>query len=535
MSEWARDWRDTLGPFWQAQLAFFSACLFAAGATLALADPDLPIHIATGEWIVRHHALPVVEPWAWTRAGAPFQAYSWLPETIYYLTLAHIGPVGLHILQGLVYVALGAAIVVLARVAHWKAWTTIVMAAIQLIVALGTTPYLRPQAILAIAMPLAWALVLRARDATRLTWELPALFALSVVVANSHLLVPITLAPCVVLLTRVPTHQRRVLTIPLAIIAGWFITPYALHWVAIYRLNLAPNALLRPPSPIAEYKPGFTTAVTAGVSSLFVSFGFVLLPWVAAPRYTRREQALHGFLWLGGLLLFAAAVRSLIVWWLLITPSAAVALELLPRATLPTLRTAQRAIVVVIFASVALLGIDDLRDPWMSVGTLPSRELPTMNARSIEPIAEWLDCSVNPRAGGRLVTIFNYGGYIPWRLPYLSESIDGRTIFPDSVAKAETYFPPNRAGIPLQPWRTADLAIAPVGFPIAAVLDTALGWHKVAITSQMDGKATMIGLWVTDRWWRRAGLVPLPRHLMPLAHHPLGDRPPTAQCEATSR
>lgn len=530
MGEWAADWREALGPYWRAQLAFFALCLFAAGSTLALADPDLPIHIATGEWIVRHHAFPLVEPWAWTRAGAPFQAYSWLPETIYYLTLAHVGPVGLHVLQGLVYVALGASIVVLGRVAHWKAWTTIVAVAIQLIVALGTTPYLRPQAVLAIAMPLAWALVLRARDVRRLTWELPALVGLSAVVANSHLLVPIMLAPCVLLLTHPLEQRRRLLTIPLAIVAGWFLTPYSLQWVAIYRLNFAPNALLRPPSPIAEYKPGFTTAVTAGVSSLFMCFAFVVLPWVAAPRLERRERVSHGFLWFGGLLLFAAAVRSLIVWWLLIIPITALALEMLPRPTLPTLRTAQRAIVLVIFASVALLGIDDWRNPWMSTGTVTTRVLPTMNARSIEPIAEWLDCNVRHDAGGRLVTIFNYGGYVPWRLPYLSESIDGRTIFPDSVAKAETYFPPNRAVIPLQPWRTADLAIAPVDFPIGTVLDTASGWHRLAITSQMEGKATMIGLWVTDRWWSKAGLGPLPTHVIPLMHRAPDDAASAKRC-----
>ena len=129
------------------------------------------------------------------------------------------------------------------------------------------------------------------------------------------------------------------------------------------------------------------------------------------------------------------------------------------------------------------------------------------------------------------MTTFNFGGYIPWRLPHLSESIDGRTIFPDSVAKAETYFPPNRAVIPLPPWRTADLAIAPVYFPVAAVLDTASGWRRVAITSQMEGKPAMIGLWVTDRWWREAGAGPLPKGVIPLYHRPLAaGAPARAMC-----
>lgn len=517
---WRQDWRDSLGPWWAAQLVFFAVCLFAAGATLPLADPDLAIHLATGEWVVRHHAVPFTEPWAWTRPGAPFQAYSWAIETAYYLTLAHFGPVGLHAFQGLVYVALGASIVVLGRIAGWGSWTTIVMVAIQLIVALGATPYLRPQAILVVATPLAWAIVMRARDAERLTWELPALTILSASVANSHLLFPITAAPCVLLLTRLPARRARLLSIPAAIVIGWFLTPYALHWVEIYRLYLAPNALLHAPSPIAEYKPGFTMALGAGVSSLFICFGFALLPWAVAARFNRRERLLYGVLWFAGLLLFAAAVRALVIWWLLIIPPVAAVIQVFPRPTLPVVRTAQRGLVLVIFASVALLGVDDMHNPWMRTGTVETRVLPTLNARSIEPIAEWLDCNVRHDVRGRLVTTFNFGGYVPWRLPYLSESIDGRTFFPDSVAKPETYFPPNRATIPLPPWRTADLAIAPVNFPIASVLDTAAGWHRIAITSQLEGKATMIGLWVTYRWWARAGRVAMPSALIPLAHEP---------------
>jgi hypothetical protein len=454
-------------------------------------------------------------------------------ETMYYLTLAHAGPIGLHVLQGVMYVALGTSVVMLGYVAGWRSWTTLVMVAVQLIVVLGATPYLRPQAILAVAMPIVWALVLRARAADRLTWEFPALVLVSAVVANSHLLVPITAAPCVLLLTRLPARRARLVTIPLAIVVGWFLTPYALHWVDVYKLNFAPNALLRPPSPIAEYKPGFTMAVMAGVSSLFVCFPFLFLPWLVAPKYTARERALFGLLWFAGLLLFAAAVRSLIVWWLLIIPGVGLAVDLLPRPTLPMIRTAQRAVVITIFASVSLLGVDAVNDPWMVTGTLATRVLPTMNARSMEPIAEWLDCNVKRDVGGRLVTTFNLGGYVPWRLAYLSESIDGRTIFPDSVDKPETYFPPNRATIPLPPYRTGDLAIAPVEFPIAAVLDTASGWHRIAITSQLEGRATMIGLWVTDAWWRRAGRGPMPTSLIPLSHRPpRGDAP--APCSAVA-
>src|SRR5690242_9510119 len=138
---WSEQWRDALGPFWQWQLVLIGVFLFTAGVSLPLADPDLPMHLATGEWIARHHAVPFTEPFAWTRTGAPFQAYSWAIELLYFELMAHLGPVGLGVLQGITYVALAAVMLVLGKVARWNPWVVLVMVAGNLIVTLGTTPY----------------------------------------------------------------------------------------------------------------------------------------------------------------------------------------------------------------------------------------------------------------------------------------------------------------------------------------------------------------------------------------------------------
>jgi hypothetical protein len=516
------EWRQALGRWWWALLVLFGVSLFVAGATLPLSDPDFPIHLATGEWVVRHRAVPFVEPWAWTRPGEPFQAYSWAIEALYFLVLRSVGPLGLHAMHGLVFVALAAAMFALGRVARWNPWTTIIMAAGNLVIALGATPYLRPQAILLIVTPLIWALVFYARDADRGWWCYAALFIASAVVANTHLLIPLTAAPCVLLLMR-PVRPAKFIGIPLAIVAGWFLTPYAAHWIDIYKLNFARNTLFGPPSPIGEYQPGFSTAAEFSASGHLVAFAFLLVPWVVAQRFSPRERVLYGVLWFGGAVLFALAVRALIVWWLVILIPVGTALQLLPAPTLPLLRAAQRGVFVAIALAVSLIGVEAARDPWLDAGTVDTRVLPTVNARMIEPLAHWLDCEMRPEARGRLVTVFNYGGYVPWRLPRLSESIDGRTIFPDSVAAAETFTPPNRRDRPLQPWRTADLAIAPQNWPIAGVLDTAAGWRKVAVPGQLEGKARSIGLWVTERWWQTAGRRPLPTSVLPLFQRPPRD------------
>ena len=99
---WRDDWRQTLGPAWAALLVLFVVCLFIGGFTIPLSDADLPMHLALGEWIVRHRAVPFVEPFAWTRAGAPYYAYSWLAQLVFFAVLRAFGPVGLHVLAGLI-------------------------------------------------------------------------------------------------------------------------------------------------------------------------------------------------------------------------------------------------------------------------------------------------------------------------------------------------------------------------------------------------------------------------------------------------
>jgi hypothetical protein len=407
---------------------------------------------------------------------------------------------------------------VLGQTARWRPWTTIVIAGVQLLVVTGAAPYLRPQALLAIAMPLTWAVVLRARDAERLTWELPVLSVISAVTANAHLLFPILAGPVVLLFARDPRNRARYVTIPSAIAIGWLISPYSLVWVSVFKLYFAPNAMINPPTPIVEYRPGFTLARSGGFVSLLVPLAFLALPWLVARKLTAREQLGHGVLWLGGALVFALAARGLLVWWLVIMPAVAVAVNTLRAPTIPLVRTAQRSAVLALAALLVVDGADDLGDPWLRTGSVSWRTLPSLTARSMEPIAAWLDCTLEPGVRGRVVTTFNLGGYVPWRLPQLSESVDGRTFFPDSVAKAETYFPPNKVKIPLPPWRTADLAIVPVNFPVSAVLDTAGGWRRVALTSQLDGPATMIGVWARKAWWSSASRTPLAKGVVPLPH-----------------
>ena len=84
-------------------LSLVACCIAAAvwAGFAPLADPDLPMHLTVGEWIFVHHRVPFEEPFAWTRAGQPYYAYSWLAQLVFFAIMRAFGPVGLHILAAI--------------------------------------------------------------------------------------------------------------------------------------------------------------------------------------------------------------------------------------------------------------------------------------------------------------------------------------------------------------------------------------------------------------------------------------------------
>ena len=64
---------------WIAALAMLSLALFAPGV---LNDGDTPMHIGAGNWMIDHRAIPSVDPFSFTRAGAPWVAHEWLAELV---------------------------------------------------------------------------------------------------------------------------------------------------------------------------------------------------------------------------------------------------------------------------------------------------------------------------------------------------------------------------------------------------------------------------------------------------------------------
>jgi hypothetical protein len=509
LSTWRRDWSESFGHRWAIDLAVMALVVFCFGASRPLADPDLPMHLAVGEWISRHGAVPLTEPFAWTRPGAPYFAYSWLPQTAFYLIFDALGPLGLRALQGVLVCLSGLAVLVLARAAGWRASQAVMLAGLNLIVGSLFVGYLRPQSILLITMPLAWAgflLIMKGRVAVGAA----TLFAASAVTANSHLFFPLTMAPAALLWTSRDTRAaiRGGMIGILSVAAGWLASPYSLKWVEVFRHNFGANPLFGPPSMITELQPGFVTLLhPAPHPMLLLVLAMLAMPWVLArASLDRRQLVLSWMFWSAGVLLFGFATRLFVAWWVLTMLSVGWTLSHLTRGSEegpPRLRFR----VLLYAGAVAIVSTQLLktRDQRAIEGDTMTRTLPTLGARPAERLASWLRDHTAPDSRGRILTTFSFGSYLTWRLPGYSASIDTRAVFPDSVSGAEGVVLAFERDVPLGPWRSADLAILPLRYRVATTLDTASQWQRLAAVRDVTLPRDSVALWAKREWWDRNG------------------------------
>jgi hypothetical protein len=503
---WRDDWSDSFGRTWAFDLAMMGIVVFCFGAVQPLIDPDLPLHLAVGEWIVRHHAVPFVEPFAWTTPGQPYFAYSWLLQTSYYLILRSFGHLGLRVLQGLIVTSSALSMLILARAARWRASQGVILAAVNLIIGSFFVAYLRPQSILLVTMPLTWAGFLFLLRGQR-SLGISLIFGASVVTANSHLFFPMTIAPAGLLWARhnPELRMRHAVLGAIAVVAGWMCSPYSLHWIAVFRHNFGENLLYRPPSAITELQPGFVMALRPLQPLIALVMAMLLLPWVLGRVELRtRERVLYALYWSGGLILFGYAGRMFVAWWLLSLMPVGIVLAYLTSTTDEGPPRA-RFRVLLLAAAVAVVATQATRmhSRTRLEGDTVRRTLPTVDARPAEALAAWLTDHTVAGSRAKIVTTFSFGSYLTWRLPGFSSSIDSRGVVPDSVSAPDALITGASRDVPLGPWRSADLAVIPLRYRLAGVLDTASGWRRLAAARDESIPTDSVGLWATKTWWRQ--------------------------------
>jgi hypothetical protein len=501
-----RDWENSFGRLWKLDLAIMAIVVTLFGAVRPLGDPDLPMHLAIGEWIVRHRAVPFVEPFAWTAVGQPYFAYSWLPQTTYFLVFSEFGALGLRALQGVLVLATACSALMLARAEGWRPSIGIMLGAFNLIVGAFFVAMLRPQAILLITMPLLWALFIHVARGTADWRHVAGIFLASALTANSHLFFPITLAPAVLLWVHGRLGERLSIVAILAVLAGWMVTPYSLHWPSVYRLNFGHHALTAYPSPISEMQPGFAWMLQPPLGPLPLLVALMLVvPWLLdETAVARRKRIFAAAYWTLGVILFGYAVRLFVLWWVLaILPFGWGLYRVASASEDAPPRLGFRVFGLVAGLAIVAAALIRTRDQRALEGSVVERSLPTAGARPAESVARWLLANTDPGARGRIMTSFAFGSYLTWRLPGYSASIDSRGLQPDSVTAAEAVVSAAARDYPVGPWRSADLAILPARYRAAAVLDSAPGWRRLLTVPGQPTALDSAALWVKLDWWQR--------------------------------
>ncbi len=99
-------------------LALVAVFLFAVSAfsPAVLRDGDTWSHLATGEWILAHGAVPRMDPFSHSMPGAPWTAHEWLSEILMTLAFRCGGWSGVALLTAAA--AAGAALIMGLRVAR---------------------------------------------------------------------------------------------------------------------------------------------------------------------------------------------------------------------------------------------------------------------------------------------------------------------------------------------------------------------------------------------------------------------------------
>jgi hypothetical protein len=156
---------------------------FVLGSSLLIFnDGDVRWHIAAGQWILDHRALPTADPFSFTFPGAKWVTFEWLSQLLYGSAHRLAGFGGVAALASLALVALHVVVVSQARrhVGPWGVVATVVFMDLALIPMMLARPHLLAWPLLA-----GWiAFLLRARDADRVP---PIAVALMIVPwANLH-------------------------------------------------------------------------------------------------------------------------------------------------------------------------------------------------------------------------------------------------------------------------------------------------------------------------------------------------------------
>ncbi len=368
----------------------------------------------TGEWILANHALPKTEVFAWPVAGRPFTEYSWVFDIMADWMYRHGGLLTISIFVLLMSVGIAAVLfsalfsrchnVLLAGVA--TALATLTMYKV-----MSPRPWLFT--ILLFIAEL-WILIAArgSGDMRRLFWLVPVFFCW----ANLHVQFPYGFIALFlfavdeavsVARSHDSPERKRLIYGALAIAASigvTLLTPFGFNLYRTVIVLAGQSAAFRNISEVQA--PTFRDWID------YLAVGLVAASGVVVGRLRNRvEPFLVALCAVGAVLAFHSA-RDV---WVLAIPAAFIVCT--PGAA--PLAVGKKSYVV---AAVVCVGVLTL----LSANRLTTPALQESLARRF-PVSA-CDFIGRSQMSGRMFTPFDWGGYVMWRFPNSSVSMDGRTI-----------------------------------------------------------------------------------------------------------
>jgi len=400
------------------------AILFAGPALLAAHtasanDPDVFWHLRTGEWILQHHAVPRVDPFSWTLAGKPWQAYSWLFELIVFKLFQSQGLVGIVTYTSAMVAAITAALFFMIKRLQGD-FSVAVVITLAAAASLAHLYMPRPWMFTILFFTLELNILMQARRTGRareLLW-LPLIFALW---ANTHiefvdglLVLGLAFAESIVARwwtaaeTRVPPAWMggALLASILATLAnpyGWRVYSVVLDYSS--RLATGGSAL----SMVSE--------VQAIPFRSFPDFLILLFGSAAALAWNRRFSPFESCLLLFAVFESFHSQRDL---WLTAVVGAAILASRIVSSQTTSVRVSGLAAALAVLAAgiVVLAGLRVMRVNDALLQTQIATTLPANAVKAIQANAY----------AGPLYDDYNWGGYLIWALR-MPVSMDGRASF----------------------------------------------------------------------------------------------------------
>ncbi|HXZ18074.1 MAG TPA: hypothetical protein VEH77_19275 [Roseiarcus sp.] len=260
-------------------VALIAVALFAMAAftPAVLGDGDTWTHLATGEWIIAHGAVPRADPFSHSMPGAPWTAHEWLSEILFTLAFRAGGWSAVALLTA--FAAAGAALVMGLRLARDLSGAALGVA-IALGVGLWTPTLLARPHVLALPVAALWVVgLLSARDRAKAP---PLVLALLMTVwSNLHGGFVIGLAliapfACEAVLAADPgaglAAARRWGLFALASLAAALVNPYGIE-ALLFPFRLIGLANL---SRISEWSPQDFGGMSPMEAALIAFVGFAL-------------------------------------------------------------------------------------------------------------------------------------------------------------------------------------------------------------------------------------------------------------------